>query len=311
MRVLFICSGNNKTNGISPFIQSQADSLVDAGLHIDFFIITQPGIAGYFKHIFKLRRLLQNTSFDLVHAHYSLSAIVAGLAGAKPLVVSLLGSDAYIKGWMRWLTKWFYKHKWIKTIVKTSDMKARLKMDEAIVLPNGVNINNYKPIEKQVAREKIKYTSNKKLVLFLANPKRHEKNYPLALQAFKMLDNRHVELMPVYGKPSEIIPFYMNAADVLLLTSKWEGSVNVVKEAMACNLPIVSTDVGDVKENIKDINGCYIASNDPVEIAGCISKAMDFNSRTNGRERLISLGLDSETVANKLIAIYKKLLDEK
>lgn len=309
MRILFVCSGNNKANRISPFIQSQADSLIDVGLQIDFFIINQPGLAGYFKHIFKLRKFLKTNSFDLIHAHYSLSAIVAGLAGVKPLVVSLLGSDAYIKGWMRWLTKYFYRNSWVKTIVKTCDMKTRLKMDNAIVLPNGVNIKKYKPIDKVEAKKKIKYNSAKKIMLFLANPNRHEKNYPLALNAFQLLKRNDVELMPVYDKPAEIIPYYMNAADVLLLTSKWEGSVNVVKEAMACNTPIVSTNVGDVKENISDIDGCYIAKNDPNDIKEKIELALNFNKKTNGREKLLSLGLDAQSIAKRLIRIYDDVLE--
>jgi len=94
MKILFVCSGNNKANEISPFIQSQADSLVNAGLQVDFFIVNQPGLLGYYRHIFKLRKFLKNNSCDIVHAHYSLSAIVAGLSGSKPLVASLLGSDA-------------------------------------------------------------------------------------------------------------------------------------------------------------------------------------------------------------------------
>ncbi|MFW5803902.1 MAG: glycosyltransferase family 4 protein [bacterium] len=308
MRVLFVCSGNNKANGISPFIQSQADSLVNTGLQVDFFIIKQPGLIGYFKHIFKLQKFLKTNSFDVIHAHYSLSAIVAGLAGAKPLVVSLLGSDAYIKGWMRWLTKYFYRNKWVKTIVKTSDMKTRLKMGEAIVLPNGVNMNKYKPIDKQNARNKISYISDKKLVLFLANPNRHEKNYPLALKAFKLIDRTDIELIPVYDQPAEIIPYYMNAADVLLLTSKWEGSVNIVKEAMACNLPVVSSDVGDVKENTANLKGYYISNSDPDSLAKNINNALNINKEElKARERIIDLELDSESVAKKLIEIYSEV----
>ena len=104
---------------------------------------------------------------------------------------------------------------------------------------------------------------------------------------------------------------YYNAADLLLLTSKHEGSPNIIKEAMACNCPVVSTDVGDVRWVIGNTKGCYITSSNPVGVAQKVMLALEFsekNSRTKGRERIMELGLDSDTIAAKIIAVYKKVL---
>ena len=98
--------------------------------------------------------------------------------------------------------------------------------------------------------------------------------------------------------------------ELVILTSLWEGSPNVIKEAMACNCPIVSTNVGDVRWVIGDTEGCYITSFDPEDVAEKIKLALEFGKRTNGRDRIIELGLDSETIAKRLIDIYSKVLEE-
>ena len=115
----------------------------------------------------------------------------------------------------------------------------------------------------------------------------------------------------MYDASYELITYYMNAADVLLLTSLWEGSPNVIKEAMACNCPIVSTDVGDVRWVFGETEGCYLTSFDPEDVADKIKLALVFaeeKNRTNGRKRIIEFGLDTETIANKIIDVYKKVV---
>jgi glycosyltransferase involved in cell wall biosynthesis len=93
------------------------------------------------------------------------------------------------------------------------------------------------------------------------------------------------------------------------MTSKTEGSPQVVKEAMACGCPIVSVDVGDVAERIEGVEGCYVVpTRDPQDIANALQKATEFNGRTNGREKIISMGLSNEDVAEKLVTIYKEVL---
>jgi glycosyltransferase involved in cell wall biosynthesis len=138
---------------------------------------------------------------------------------------------------------------------------------------------------------------DKKLIIFISNPNRPEKNFNLAREAVKMMNKSDVELMPVYNVPNEEICYYLNAADILLLTSKWEGSVNVIKEAMACNSPIVVTDVGDVCWVIGNTQGCFISTFEPEDVADKTKLALQFSKkmgRTKGRERIIELGLDSK-----------------
>ncbi|MBN2396273.1 MAG: glycosyltransferase [Candidatus Atribacteria bacterium] len=305
MKILFISSGRN--GDISELIKNQGKSITKQGIEIQYFTL-DTGFSGYLKGIFLIREKIKKEKYDLLHAHYSLSAFAATLAGRFPMVVSLLGSDAYKPFYLHCITRLFSLYCWQVTIVKTKTMKERLALKNAEVIPNGVDISRFKPIPKAEARNVIQFNQGKKLVIFVANPARHEKNFSLALQAIEHLEDKNIELMPVFNITNEKIPYYMNAADVLLLTSKREGSVNVVKEAMACNLPVVSTDVGDVKENIKNLPGYYVCDSNPAALAEGISEALKYKGNLNGRDRILELGLDSETVAEKIIAIYKQVM---
>ena len=119
------------------------------------------------------------------------------------------------------------------------------------------------------------------------------------------MNDSRVELFPVYDKTHDEVVDYMCAADALVMTSLSEGSPNAIKEAMACNCPIVVTDVGDVRWVTEGIEGTYVAdAYEPGEIASLLGKALRFGKRTAGRERIIRLGLTTGTVARRIMAVY-------
>ena len=301
MKVLFVSSG--KTGNVGHVVRNQGESIEKEGVEIDYLII-DPGIPGYLKAIFRIKRAFREKKYDLIHAHYSLSSFSATLAGVKPLVVSLMGSDAFAPWVVRLVIRILYSMRWDTTIVKTEEMKARLKLTRALVLPNGVDLDRFAPVDKEKARAHLNLPMESKVILFITMKDRPEKNLSLAIGAIKSLNDNSVEFMHLYDKQNSEIAWYLNAADLLLLTSKREGGVNVIKEAMACNCPIVSTDVGDVSHIISGTEGCYIADHDENSLAGNIRKALTFGKRTNGRSRIAGLGLDSSTVARKIIGIY-------
>lgn len=307
MKVLFVSSGNSEF-GISPIVKNQGESLKQNGIDLYYFTIKGKGINGYLKNIPILKKYLKNYNYDIIHAHYSLSAIVATLSGAKPLVVSLMGSDIYRYGISKKVIKYFNKSKWDKTIVKTDNMKKYLNINDAIVIPNGVDLNKFEFIQRENAINFTGFEKSKKHILFMSNPDRPEKNFNLAQQACDLLNDKNIDLHTIYNIPHDKIPYYYYSADLLLFTSLSEGSPNVIKEAMACNLPIVSTDVGDVKEIIGDTEGCFICSYDPKDVADKIKIALDYGKRTNGREQIIKLGLDSDSIAKKIIKVYEEVV---
>lgn len=313
MKILFVSSGNI-LNDVSPLIKAQGISLKNQGHDIDFFLIKGSGVKGYLDQVSVLKNQLSVNSYDIVHAHFSYSGFVAALAGAKPLVVSLMGSDVNSSFIHRLLCYPFKYWGWNEVVVKSQDMKTKLKSKGSSVIPNGVNCDVFRPYTREKVFEKLNWDPNQYHILFAANPKRPEKNYNLAKNLIdrlqKEIENK-VNLHALVGISHELVPYYMNASNVVLLTSLWEGSPNVIKEAMACNRPIVTTNVGDVSWLLNDVDGCYVIDNDIDTALKKVKNAIEFSNEnwtTSGRKRILELELDSKTTANKILNLYETLL---
>jgi glycosyltransferase involved in cell wall biosynthesis len=304
MKILFVSSGN-LPGGISPIVLNQGKSLEKAGLMVEYYAIIGKGLKGYFWNIKRLKSHLSRNTYDLVHAHYWLSGIVASLAGARPLVVSLMGTESRTGTLSRVIIRFFSRNIWDHTIVKAARTSMELDLPEVTILPNGIDLDKFKPILKSEARE-VTGMGNGRYILFVSDPSRGEKNYPLAEEAVRRAGIEKSCLLPVHDKPHDLISYYMHAGDVLLLTSLWEGSPNIIKEAMACGLPIVATDVGDIRNITSDTDGCFITSLDPDDAADKLKKAILFGKRTNGRDKIKHL--DEKIIAEKLKNIYSSLI---
>jgi len=311
MKVLFVSSGNSHY-GIVPFIKSQGESLIEKGIDLVFFKIKGNGIRGYLKNIKLLRNHINQNSYDIIHAHYGLTGLVCVMAHTKvPVVLSVMGSDAYgafnIDGkrekssyldmFITQIALLFVK----AIIVKSSNiLKFVPYLNKSYIIPNGVNFKLFKPYKNKL---------NCKSVLFLANNSDPRKNYKLLKSALELLRNKDVLLLNPYPIDQSQFPHFLNKASVFVLTSYNEGSPNVIKEAMACNIPIVATDVGDIKKVIGNTKGCYISSFESQDVADKIQKALDFGKRTTGREDVKHL--ESSVIADKIIEVYKSVLTKK
>lgn len=309
MKILFIRSGNNeKKIHVS---DNQQKSLENLGHEIFLYKIIGKGLTGYFINIFKIRKYISSLQPDIIHAHYSFCGFAATLAfTGKPIVVSLMGSDVFNTHLhLRLFIKLFAFLSWNAVIVKSSQMKKRIRLQKALIISNGVNLEKFVQLDKDASMYKLGWSSGKKHILFSSDPSRPEKNFDLAKSSLDLLSEENIpfDIHLLKDIANEEMIFYYNAADVLLLTSNYEGSPNVIKEAMACNCPIVATNVGDINEIIGNTENCYIACFDKEDIAKKIKKILISEKRTNGR--IFIQHLDSRLVAKKLLEVYKHVLN--
>ena len=199
----------------------------------------------------------------------------------------------------------------MSVFVKSKEMRESLNLRTAFLIPNGVDIVRFIPMQKETAQNLLGWGNDKKHILSGANVNRPEKNFTLTQAAIKKIGNKNVETHALNNIDPVVIPLLLNASDVVMLTSLWEGSPNVIKEAMACNRPIVSTDVGDVRWLFGDLHGHYLTGFEPGDVADKIMEAINFShdyQHTNGRDRIIQLELDSNSVAKRIVEIYSQIL---
>lgn len=298
---------------LGTFVKDQVESVRREGIDVDVFLIKGwKNKFNYFWSIFRFWAWLLTHRYDIIHAHYVFSGIIARMQFLYPVVLTHHGLEAFL-GWQRFPSA-IVTRLVDKVIVRTQEMKDKLKCDNAEIIPAGIDYDLFKPMPREEARLKLGISSqSKKLVLVLWGGRkiRPEKRLDIVQSAITLAKKKdeNIELELVTDKPHEIIPLYMNACDVLLLVSRGEGSPNVVKEAMACNLPVVSVPVGDVPELIGDTQGCFLCSHDPSDVAEKLLLVLENPVRTNGRARLEHL--KQEAIAKRIIAVYHDILSRK
>ncbi|MCI0394007.1 MAG: glycosyltransferase [Chloroflexi bacterium] len=302
-----------------PFIVQQVEYLRRAGVEISVFAFRgYMNPAHYGRAWRRLRREYELSQFDLVHAQFGQSGLLA-LPRRRPLVVTFRGSDLQgivgangrytLAGVANRLVSRFIAYCADERIIVADHLQPYLPAGRrAHVIPGGVDLELFRPLPQPEARRQLGLPEDKRLVLFAADPGRAVKRFHLAEQAISLLPAQlDAALITTAAVPHHLMPVYMNACDALVLTSQHEGSPNVVKEALACNLPVVAVDVGDVRQRLEGLPGCVVcASDEPETIAAALTEVLRSRGRTPGRERV--LALDERLVAQKIIAIYEAAL---
>lgn len=305
MNILIIASYNK--NRFAPFILEQAEALKKKDCEVEFFGLQGKGLRGYLKNLPALKDKINKFHPNVVHAHYGLSGLFANLQRQVPVVTTFHGSDINDKKVLPFSRMAMCLSAWnifvSKKILEISQPKKKFSL-----LPCGIDLSDLQLTEKNEARRKMNLSENRKYILFAGAFDNVVKNAPLAKEAVARLQDDNVELLELKGYSREEVTLLMCAANAILITSLSEGSPQVIKESMACGCPIVSVDVGDVRERVKDVDGCYVVSvREPQKIAEVLKKGLLFEGKTNGRERIILDGLTNVHVASKLIKIYQDL----
>ena len=335
LNVLIVAS--DKGGCFTPFVEEQITALQARGVEIMRYAVTGKGILGYLKELPKLKRYIRINKPDIIHAHFGLCGLLANLQRLVPVVTTYHGSDINVPSILRFsklamrLSKAniFVSKRNIALAgysedisVATTTLPFREGYGVGYFLPCGVNIP--KPwselqdqwVEQLTLNQWVQSVLSKdaKHILFAGAFDNAVKDPQLAKAAMNELEKMGVkaELIELKGYNRDQVNALMYTCHALLLTSKTEGSPQVIKEAMACGCPIVSVDVGDVAERTSGVEGCYVVhTREPNEIAKALQDALRFTGRTNGRQRIIDLKLSNEQVAEQLITIYKQCIISK
>ena len=257
---------------------------------------------------FYTRALLASLGeFDLVHANYGLTGPPAVLQPRLPSVLSLWGTDLF--GRYGTVSEFCARHS-DATIVMSEGMADELDTP-CDVIPHGVDLDLFRPADQAEAREAVSWPAEGYQVMFPYPPDRPVKNYDRAKRIVDTASERlgePIELRTLQGIPHDRMPTYMNAADALLLTSDHEGSPNSVKEALACNLPVVATDVGDVAERLDGVTPSTIADSDPHLVNGLIATLVQ-GDRSNGRAAAREVSV--ERMGERIVEVYERVLGDR
>ena len=299
MKILIVCSKNS--GRIAPFILEQGEALRRAGVEIDYFGIEGKGWRGYLRNRKRLLNKINEFKPQLIHAHYSLSGLLANTQRSIPVVTTYHGSDMNDKKLFPLSRFNMLLSAYNIFVSEKNRRKSGLTKKQALI-PCGVDLEKFIPMEKNTARKMPGLDLNQKQVLFAGAFDNAVKNPTLAKGAASRIENLNLLELKNYSR--EEVALLMNAVDVCLMTSFTEGSPQFIKEAMACNCPVVSVPVGDVPEVLEGVAGCYIADYDAADVAEKLIRALNYGKRTEGRQRILERGIDSETVAKKIMEIY-------
>jgi teichuronic acid biosynthesis glycosyltransferase TuaC len=288
------------------FVYDQVQALRQAGVTVDVFYFL--GRKSKWEYLWAFPRfwwLLANRHYDLIHAHYVLAGIVARAQWGKRVVLTHHGPE--VLGQPRWqgpLCK-LMTPLCDEVIHVTEEVRRTLRDDDGWVVPCGVDIEAFEPLARDQARATLGLPPNTPLVLWAGDYWRPEKRFDLVEQAMERVKVQlpEAQLVLLTKKPHDVVPLYMSACDALILTSALEGSPMVIKEAMACNLPIVSVRVGDVPEIISGTSGCALAERDPNDLAAKLVEVLRNPRRTDGRNRIAHLSHDR--IARRVLQVYQ------
>lgn len=312
MRVLIVCSRRSyspHTGFMAPFVYEQMKAIQVLGVECEAILIER-GVKGYFKSLSQVRNAIKRFSPDIVHAHYGLCGLIANTQFKVPVITTYHGTDLHDRPlrFLSFISVLLSKN----NIVVSKELRKGLPKQKSLYeIPCGINSLLLVPMGKEEAALKLGWNPKDKHILFSKEFYNTAKNYPLAKAAVDVYNatysqGAHAELLEFIGYTREQVLLLYNAVDCVIMTSNHEGSPQFIKEAMACNCPIVSVDVGDVKSVISGTDGCYIAERDPADIAKKLDLAIQFG-KTNGRDKIL-VQYDSKIIAKRVIKVYEEVL---
>jgi len=299
-------------NTTRSFLEGQIDALESQGVECTRVSVPgqyEPGspqsVSEYARYYPKV--LKETTGeYDLVHANYGLLTPFALAQPTRPVVLTLWGTDLMSdRTWLSELSRFGARHA-DAVVLPSRAMASELPYDHTVV-PFGIDTEQFRPIPRREARARVGWDPDGQYVLFPYSPERPEKDFPRARRIVDQL-GADVELKQIKDVPHDRMPYYLNASDAVLITSTRESGPMILKEAAACNVPVVSTDVGFARRTLADVHPSVVSDDDPELVSGLVD-ILRGQTRSNGREVLDGLGLD--TMGERLAEVYRRALEKR
>ncbi len=305
------------------FVSDEVSSLRRAGVDVDvYFVNGREHKFSYAMMPFGFFSRVLRREYDVVHVHHSFCGFVATLQRRVPVVwtfhegaMAAVDSERVDPRAIKRLAYSRRLKRWVATranavIAVSAHLRDLMGRPDADVIPCGIDLERFQPIDPAEAKRRLGLSPELRYVLFPSTPSRPEKRFALADAAMRRLretapEYRDVELMVLNEVPHESVPDFINGAEAVLMTSKFEASPITIREALACNVPVVSTAVGDVPAVLDGIRGCYVANDDPDSLAAALRAVLAGPRRVESRHRMMAYSIDLQTRA--LLDVYRRV----
>lgn len=324
LRILYVVPGNIDDRVSMIFARRQIASVAKLGVSTKtFFLESRTNPLAVLKELYRLRRIVKQFNPHLLHCQFgTMTSWIGVLACPLRLVVTFRGSDLNptpsmqkIRSCTGHLLSHISSVIALKNICVSEELKARLlppARRKSLVLANGVPLEEFAPLSKESARARLGWSRDTYIVLFNAGKSPEVKRLDLAQEVVEIVAGRlpGLQLQVMNGTVgAEDVRSMLYGADALLVTSDFEGSPNIVKEAIVTGTPIVSVRVGDVAEQCKGLTACEIVDRSPKALAIALEKVLTEGGRSNGRS-IAADRLDDRRIASKLVGVYLTCIPE-
>jgi len=327
MRVLVVTS--IFLSGHGNFVAEQVRSIRSAKIDVDvLFFDPRQNRANYASNLPRIIRAIGSRRYDIIHTHHTYTMILVDIAkrltrSTTPTVLThhepeTLDSEGRTRTWHP--TSQLRHSKRLKrfaarradfVIFVSRQLATTLAIDRPQdVIPCGVDLGKFRPLDRMESRRRLGLPADRQMFFFPPHPKNRRKRFELDRQAYELVRAELPDVLIVTGGDihADTMPLYYNAADVMVQTSYCEASPTVVKEALACELPVVSTDVGDTREMIEGVPHCWVCPEEPRELAKRILEANGHRAQ-GARDHLLRKGLGLEQVAQRVTQVYEQVLN--
>lgn len=310
------------------FVKEQIESLRKEGVTVDVvFINGKENRLNYFTCIKTLLNKNKSNYYDIIHAHHTYCIypikIVKIMTHLKtPVILTFHEGEVHRTDKLKikdidLIKRLVFSKKIKKIALNMVDgiIAVQQELIEALnfrgqyqIIPCGVDLDLFHPMKKEQCRKEFNLPIDKKIIFFPASPDNINKGVDILREAITYLDRKDIYLLVAGDIRHEDMPSYMCASDLVVQLSNYEASPMILKEALAVNVPVLFTGVGDVKSTVGNTIGCFLCERTPKDVALKLEIAINYKSQSEGRKRIIEAGLGLSDIAKKIIKVYENLL---